>query len=160
MKKHSLKQILVIPAILSALFFLAAKGPAPLRGDKLGITPHTNLQKQDEKTLESEQQVKVIGEQGHVQLSPQDTGINLPADTGDAKSVLAQAANAQDSSSAQAKQVLSAAEERLGPQRSTGWIWAFGILAVIACGLFGLKRWADQNIPSMPGAGPSRKSNW
>lgn len=146
--KHSLIRLVATAAVL---FSLATLGPAPIRGDKYGITPHDNLQKQDEKTLESEQNPVVAGQVGAVSAPKAEVQMEVNTDSEQASNVF-NAAHRSDSTGAAANsdQVIAAASARLEPQANHAWIWAALAVVAVVGGVLGVKRWADQNVPNMP----------
>ena len=148
-----------IVATASVLFGLVALGPAPLQGQKLGLKPHTDLQAQDEKTLESEQTPVTAGQVGGAPVDHRDEEVAVQAGSQDGLTVLSAAqrnAGASDQSPDSAKQVLGAASARLQPETNRSWLWLVLILGTVVGGIVGVKRWADQNIPAAPTVTPKR----
>jgi hypothetical protein len=145
-----------------ALMGLYTLGPAPINGQMYNIKPHTNLQKQDEKTLESEQHPVTMDQvggpvQGHVDVQMQDQ-----SGSQDATAVFnAAQRGGKSSSDSNASQVLGAASERLQNSGSShSWIWALVLVTGIIGGIFGVKRWADNNIPNAPNVSAPKRDTW
>lgn len=134
-----------------ALLVLCALGPAPIRGDRYGIKPHNNLQKQDEKTLEAEQHPVVMGQVGTPTPPHMDVQMGTQSDGQDASAVLSAAQrNAKAPQGSSASQVIGAASRRLQDESNHNWLWAVLILGSVVGGIFVVKRWADDNIPNTP----------
>ena len=150
--KGNLIAKLVVTA--SVLFGLCALGPAPLQGKALGLKPHTDLRPQGEQELEREQTPVVLrlnrlGNQVH----PCDQEVAVQSGNHEALSVLSAAARTGGENTGTrdpARQVLGAATARMGPEANRSWVWIVLVLAGVAGGIFGVKRWADNNIPNAP----------
>ncbi|MHB8636282.1 MAG: hypothetical protein ACYC96_07400 [Fimbriimonadaceae bacterium] len=156
--RHYSKLIGKLAVTATVLFGLCALGPAPIQGQKLGIKPHTNLQPQDERTLESEQTPVVMAPVGSAPDEHRDQEVQVQAGSHDAVSVLSAAqrggrSGADDS----ARSVLNAASARMGGESSHSWLWALLVLGCVVGGVFGVKRWADNNIPNAPTVVPKRQ---
>lgn len=142
----------------AVLFVLAALGPAPIRGDRYGIKPHTNLQKQDEKTLESEQHPVIMGQVGGAAPVKHEQQMYDQTSSQDAARVFKAAARGDASNGAiDANQVLAAGSARIQPSSSHGWLWAALVLATVVGGVIGVKKWADHTIPDLPAPSPKRQ---
>jgi hypothetical protein len=143
-----------------ALLVLCALGPAPIRGDRYGIKPHDNLQKQDEKTLEAEQHPVVMGQVGAPTPAHVDVQMGTESGGQDASAVLSAAQrNGKSPGGSSASQVIGAASRRIQTGPSYSWIWGVLILGCVVGGIFGVKRWADNNVPNMPTI-TSKRQGW
>ncbi len=158
----SLRSILRVVLSATTLLALYNLGPAPIRGDRYNIAPHTNLQKQDEKTLEQEQSHQVqMGQVGSQVAAHVDKPMDMDTGEGNGNSVLSAASHKGTDSNAAANQVLTAANSRLQTEGSShSWLWAILLVGAALAVVFGIKRWADNNVPDPPTITPKKNGGW
>jgi hypothetical protein len=95
-----------------------------------------------------------MGQVGPEVAPKSEVQMEVPSDSQNAASVLAQAERGNPTLHTSGAQALGAANARIAAEGSHSWLWTVLLIGGLLAGIVGVKRWADKNIPNVPTVTP------